>query len=266
MAEVSRNGMDLRAPSGDQSWQVIAATRILIDILKSHSPMRASKAAEKAHEFFELSVKRNGSGVRIECAKGCAFCCHVAVSALAPEVFLIANTIRAQHKSDFASRVAGIRAAAQATNRLSIFERARRRLPCALLENNQCTAYAARPGPCRGVTSTSAKVCESAFNGAPTAIPTPVIWDTLRNAHLQALMAALTALNLSPESYELNQAVCMALETPDAETRWLKGEDVFANVTPMRLGANNPAIQANNRKVIATLIAGALGKELPAGA
>src|SRR5262245_53126083 len=181
MAEVSRSGMDLRASSSDQSWAVIAETRILIDILEGRAPTRASKAAEKAHEFFEASLKRNASGVRIECAKGCAFCCHVAVSALAPEVFLVANTIRAQHTSDFEARVAGIRAAAQVTNRLSIIERARRRLPCALLENGQCTAYAARPGPCRGVTSISAKACERAFNGEPAVIPTPVVWDTLRN-------------------------------------------------------------------------------------
>ena len=70
MAEVSRSGMDLRAPPGDQSWHVIAATRILIDILNGHSPARASKAAEKAHEFFETSLKRNAAGAKIECAKG----------------------------------------------------------------------------------------------------------------------------------------------------------------------------------------------------
>ena len=70
MAEVARSGMDLRAPSGDQSWQVIAATRILIDILKGHSAMRASKAAEKAHEFFETSIKRNATGTNDRVREG----------------------------------------------------------------------------------------------------------------------------------------------------------------------------------------------------
>src|SRR5688572_1643858 len=149
MAEVSRGGMDLRASSSDQSWAVIAATRILIDILDGHGPMRASRAAERAHEFFETSIKRNASGTKIECKQGCAFCCHVAVSALAPEVFHIANTIRAQHKGDLDARLAGIRAAASATRGVGGFERARQRLPCALLRDNQCTVYAARPGPCR---------------------------------------------------------------------------------------------------------------------
>jgi len=263
MAEVSRAGMDLRAPSGDQSWQVIAATRILIDVLKGHAPTRASKAAEKANEFFEASIKRNATGVKIECAKGCAYCCYVAVSALAPEVFLIANTIRAQ--PDFDARSIRIHDVERATHRLGGYERAQRKLPCALLENNACSVYAARPGPCRGVTSASVRHCHAAFNGAAVSIPTPMVWSTLRNAQVQALMAALTAVELPAESYELNEAVCLALDNPDAEARWLKGEDVFANVSTLRIGADNPAVTENNRKVIAQLIAGALGKELPGG-
>jgi Fe-S-cluster containining protein len=265
MAEVSRGGMDLRASSSDQSWAVIAATRILIDILKGHAPTRASKAAEKAHEFFESSIKRNASSTRIECAKGCAFCCYVAVSALAPEVFLIANTIRAQHASDLEATSARIHAVERATHRLGGFERAQRKLPCALLENNTCSVYSARPGPCRGVTSASVRACQSAFNGAAVPIPTPMVWSTLRNAQLQAMMAALTAVELPAESYELNEAVCVALDNPNSESRWLRGEDVFAGVSTLRLGSDNPAVTENNRKVIALLIAGALGKELPGG-
>lgn len=266
MAEVSRNGMDLRAPSGDQSWQVIAATRILIDILKSHSPMRASKAAEKAHEFFEASLKRNATGAKIECQKGCAYCCCVAVSALAPEVFLVANTMRAQYAAEFEARSARIHTIERATHGLGGFERAQRKLPCALLnDDNSCSVYGARPGPCRGVTSASVRACHAAFNGAAVSIPTPAVWSTLRNAEVQALMAALTAVDLPAESYELNEAVCFALDNPDAESRWLKGEDVFAGVSTLRIGIDNPAVTENNRRVIAQLIAGALGKELPQG-
>jgi Fe-S-cluster containining protein len=263
MAEVSRGGMDLRASSSDQSWAVIAATRILIDILRGHGPMRASRAAEKAHEFFENSLKRSAKGIKIECAKGCAFCCHVAVSALAPEVFHIANTMRAQRGSDFEARRAAIHAGARSTRGLSDFDRARRKLPCVLLENNVCSVYSARPGPCRGMTSISVKACERSFNGAGVPIPTPVVWGTLRNAHLQALMAALTAVELSSESYDLNEAILVALENPDAEARWLKGEDVFAGVPRLHLGIDNPAVMENNRRVMAQLIAGALGKDPP---
>src|SRR5258705_491285 len=224
MAEVSRGGMNLRAESSDQSWAVIAATRILIDILDGHSPKRASRAAQWAHEFFETSLKRNPSPIKIECAKGCAMCCHTSVSALAPEVFHVGNTIKAQHAQDLAATLERIKTAERTNHGLSGLERAQRKLPCALLENNTCTVYDARPGPCRGMSSASVKICETAFSGGNVAIPTPLVWTTLRNAHLQAMWAALTAVKLPWESYELNEAVVVALEQPNAEARWLKGE------------------------------------------
>ena len=261
MAQVSKGGMDLRAAPGDQSWAVIAATRILIDLLTSHAPMRASKAAQWAHEFFETSLKKNPSEHRIECAKGCAFCCHLSVSATAPEIFLVANAIRAGQAQTLEATRAKIKAAERMTHGLSPFERGRRRLPCALLQDGVCSVYAARPGACRGVTSVSVNACRRASAGENIGIPTPLVWTTLRNAQLQALLAALTAAKMPAESYELNEAVVLALDMPDAEARWLKGEDVFRGVT--RMGLDTPDVVENNRKVIARLVAGALGKEMP---
>ena len=113
-----------------------------------------------------------------------------------------------------------------------------------------------------GMTSVSLLACQRAFSGAPVPIPTPAVWTTLRNAHLQALMAALTAADLPSESYDLNEAILVPLENPDAEARWLKGEDVFKGVARLHLGDGNPVVVENNRQVIAQLIAGALGKEM----
>ena len=105
MAEVARGGMDLRAPSADQSW---AGDR------RDAHPDRHPAAATARRARARRPRKRTSSSrprssamppaSKIECAKGCAFCCYVAVSALAPEVFLVANTIRAQHASDFETR------------------------------------------------------------------------------------------------------------------------------------------------------------------
>ena len=65
---VSRRGMDLTDSPSDRSWAVIAATRILLDILAGRNPLRASNAAKRAHEFFETSLKNNPSKFKIECA------------------------------------------------------------------------------------------------------------------------------------------------------------------------------------------------------
>jgi Fe-S-cluster containining protein len=263
---VSRHGMDVNAKPGDQSWAVIAATRVIYDILRGHSPSRASASAKWTHEFFERSLKRAAptppaGAPAIACAKGCAFCCHLSVSALAPEIFLIANHIRDNARDDFQAVLARVGAAERSTRGLGGFERARRKLPCALLDGDACSVYAARPGPCRATVSLSAQTCEHGYHGENVRIAAPAMWGVLRNAHLQALWAGLSAANLPGESYELNHAVMVALETPDAEARWLKGEDVFAGVAKLRI--ENAAVREHNNKIIARLVAGALGKEMP---
>jgi Fe-S-cluster containining protein len=261
MAAVSRGGMDLTASGSDKSWAVIAATRILLDILDGRNPSRASNAAKRAHEFFETSLKNNPSKFKIECAKGCAFCCHVSVTATAPEIFLVANTIRDQHKHDFEDVLARVRAADEKTRGMSSMERAKARIPCAMLKENRCSVYAARPGACRGFTSVSMGACERGFNGENVTIDTPAVWTDLRSAHKQALWAALAAMGLPTESYEFHHALRIALETPDAESRWLKGEDIFAAVAREKL--DDPVANAHNKRIVNTLVAGALGKELP---
>jgi len=257
---VARGGMDLSASPSGQSWAVIAATRILVDILSGRGPSRASSAAKRAHEFFETSLKNNPSKHRIECAKGCAFCCHVSVTATAPEIFLVANSIRQQYKDNFEQVLTRVRAADQKTRGLDSMERAKNRIPCALLDGNVCSVYGARPGACRGFTSTSVKACERGFNGEDVQIYTPSVWTHLRNAHKQAIWAALAAAELPAERYEFHHALLVALETPDAESRWLKGEELFAGVAREM---ESPAETAHNRKIIDTLVAGALGREIP---
>ena len=109
--------MNLTDSPSDRSWAVIAATRIVLDILAGRNPLRASNAAKRAHEFFETSLKNNPSKFKIECAKGCAYCCHVSVTATAPEIFLVASYIREHHKEDWEGVLARVRAADAKTKR-----------------------------------------------------------------------------------------------------------------------------------------------------
>ena len=260
MDAAARRGVDLSAPMNDQQWAVIGATRLLVDVLDSRRPSRASTAAKRAHELFETSLKTNPSGQPIACAKGCAFCCHVSVTATGPEIFLVVNALREKYKDNFETILYRVQAADQKTRALTSQQRALKRIPCALLEDNACSIYAARPGACRGFVSTSAKACERGFNGEhDTQIDTPGVWIALRSAEKQALIAALTASDLSSRCYEFHHALRVALETPDAELRWLKGEDIFRDVAYERM--EDPVVEAHNQRIIATLVAGALGKE-----
>jgi hypothetical protein len=257
---VTRHGIDLDASQPAQLWSMIGLTRILIDILGGHAPTRASDAAKRAHQFFELSLKNNPSDHRIDCAKGCAFCCHLRVTAMAPELFHVANFIR--KRGDAAETIARVREKDSLSRDLSAIERPRRKVPCGLLEANACGVYEARPSSCRGLTSISVATCERGYNGEDVQVMTPGVWTEIRRGHNQAMWAALFAVGLPADAYELNHGILVALETPGAEARWLKGEDIFAGVSCDRLNEGDDA--ARKRRVIDLLIAGAQGKEFPA--
>jgi Fe-S-cluster containining protein len=261
MEAASRDGLNLRASEDEQTWIVIAATRILIDMLGGHAPNRASKAAQWTHDFFENALKRNPTELKIDCAKGCAMCCHLSISAMAPEIFLAANAVRAQAGQNLSATLARMRTTERASHGLGAYQRAKKWVPCVMLENNACSVYASRPGPCRGTSSISVNACERAFRGENVGIPTPALWTTLHGVHVRVLWAALVATELPSETYEFNASVCVALETENAEARWLKGEDIFASVA--RMQRDDPATIAHNKKVIATLAARALGKDVP---
>jgi len=98
--------------------------------------------------------------VQHACAAGCAYCCHLTVEASAPEVFLIAAHLK---QNSSAERLAAIQERVEQTaakvRGLSPEDRVRAALPCALLENGQCAAYAARPLGCRSWNSRDAGAC-----------------------------------------------------------------------------------------------------------
>jgi hypothetical protein len=261
MDALSRRGLDLHATPLDQHRAVVAITRILIDILSGRNSLRASNAARRVHEFFETSLKGETQKPAIACRKGCGFCCHLTITATAPEIFLIANWLRDQHKDDFTALLYRVQAADQRTRRLSAPERPAHKIPCAMLVDNACSIYAVRPGACRGLVSRSVALCERGYNGENVHIDIPEVWTSLRHAHKQALWAALAVSGRPTACYEFHHGLRIALENPDAETRWLQGEDVFAPVA--REVIEDPAVNANNQRLIDALIAAALDTNPP---
>jgi Fe-S-cluster containining protein len=208
---------------------VVGLGQLLRDALTSAKhPHPASHAAEVMHQVFEASLAHTSAQpasdkLQIACRKGCGYCCHNWVAATAPEVFLIARQIAEPNV---------IIDRAAATIGLDIAARFGAKLPCAFLVENACSIYAARPTVCRQVTSTNLETCIEEFNGQGLdgeILVSKAYLDHARNCRLP-LLAALTAANLPLQSYELSAAVTLALQTPNAEARWLAGEDVFADV------------------------------------
>ena len=174
----------------------------------------------------DLQFGRQMAGV--ECRKGCAFCCHMNVTATALEAMHIAATLRMGGRTDLERSVS---AASEVLSGLDPGSRLARKSPCPLLVQGACSIYQARPIACRTLLSLSARACERHFNADnKTAEPAPslVTPRVIGSAFLTGEIAALQDLGLVGHLVELTAAVALLLRDPTALARWLGGEDVFA--------------------------------------
>lgn len=226
--------LNLSATEVEKFNELSAVTRALLDILHSKSATAASDMAMAAHAALDRSIAFNPPLQQPACAKGCGFCCRMYVSASAPEIFALVRAMRALPPDHFARMRERIRAAAAAVTQHwsgnhKIIQQ------CPLLEDNACSLYAARPDPCRGVVSYSAKACEISIAALPEGRDEPVPKAqeprALRALHAHTVWAALKASGLPYATYSLNHALERVLDLgEDAEARWLAGEDIFSGV------------------------------------
>jgi len=195
------------------------------------NPHRASEAAELAQNLVETSVaSRPPSVQKIACAKGCAYCCHTFVAITPPEAFRLADAVRGGRAAGMTADTVRSRGAALVGIRPS--ERIGRKLACPLLVDGACSVYRHRPLACRQATSLDLAACIDEFEGRNSDAQIPISGAYLNyasNAHI-TLLGAMRAAGLSTDALELAAALDVALAMPDAETRWLAGEDIFCDV------------------------------------
>lgn len=186
-----------------------------------------------AFDSFDGNVEIQAEGhPPIACHKGCATCCTLRVTATAPEVLLIARYIKAaahllaKADIDLAQRVADADAV---TRGLSEAERVKLRRRCAYIHNGVCVIYQVRPLACRGHASYDKKACVEAAAGRADVVPISTPHQVVRSLVQSSLQSALRDGGYAWASYELNHALMIALQNPDAAVQWLGGQDVFAD-------------------------------------
>jgi Fe-S-cluster containining protein len=227
-----RHGPVLRrglGEAGDPPDAVIL-THHLIGLLTRRSDQRRasnSKAAAAVHKAFEATLDHHRAVPALDCRKGCALCCSLFVSAAIPEVLLLAQAVQRGAPEDAAALRAAIAASRDAAAELVIGDQVRKPVPCGLLADDVCRHYGARPLGCRGHVSQSLEACQANAEDPAAPIPGSRPHGVAAQDCKLALFAALKALGLPHRSYELNAALARALETEDAEKRWLAGEDIF---------------------------------------
>jgi len=201
--------------------------------LQDESKMAAvAPLVTNAHAWADAMIDRSPERDRRACRAGCAFCCYL------PTVLVTAA--EAVHLADWLRRHCSLDELSTIRHRL--FERLKAKsasssssptkqpLPCALLQDNRCVAYSARPLKCRGWNSMNHEICEQAYGHGQTTrqIPADAYAFTMGNAVLNGLGDGAAHAGCDGGSYDLSFALARVLDMPDAVQRWRNGERLFA--------------------------------------
>ncbi|GAA5171948.1 YkgJ family cysteine cluster protein [Viridibacterium curvum] len=198
---------------------------------------------DEADAQFEARVTESCKGADpIACGRGCATCCSLRVTATAPEVLRVARHLRERVDGDTCVRlVRRLFEADGLTRDLDESERVALRHKCPFIDKAACVIYPVRPLACRGHASHSRKACVQAARGQIDSVPHSVAHRDARSLIQNALQSALRDTGLGWGAYELNHALRIALATPDAEARYLQGEDLFADAQVHEVPAHEMA-------------------------
>ena len=232
--------------------EVIAVARVVAAKLGERAnPARAGEAAGLAHALFERSLARGPAEPRLACRRGCNHCCHQLVGVVAPEVFRIAAIVRSGRRAGLAP--AGVVARGAPLVGLTAAERVGRKLACPLLVGGLCAVYAERPLVCRQATSFDVAACLEELEGTDPGRRievSPAHLDHAGSASV-VLIGAMRAQGLADATHELSAALGVALADPEAERRWLAGEDIFRDLP--RTSPRPPAIELVADRIAAAL-------------
>ncbi|MBK8908153.1 MAG: hypothetical protein IPM60_09660 [Rhodospirillales bacterium] len=236
-------GQGRSAPLPDRAG-LTAQVAILHGVLSNAgNSRRARDAADAAHRAFDRSMARHFRAEALACRRGCSFCCHAYVAASAPEALLAAAAVRAWPRAQRDAAVARIRATDDRTRGLAPHQRIGPEMPCPMLVDGRCSAYGVRPFSCRAEVSMDAGACERLMHGEPARRLAPAFPHRLKMMESTALAVAASKVGLRAGILEFNAALRIAIDADDAEARWLRGEDVFADaaVHPAAWAANDQA-------------------------
>ncbi len=222
----------LRAFESDTRAAVGMLTAV-VEWYRRYDELAHAQPSEKVFELRGGKVK-----LRLACSTGCNHCCTTAVSAIGPEVALIAGYIRA--KFDPAQRAA--LDARIAARKEALRDDPYRNHMCPLNVDGKCSVYVMRPLNCRKWHSFDESACRKAFLHGDKAvlIPRAGVRADASGLIWQSAVAAFTAVGLTIDELDLIPALELALRDDRIAARYAAGEPVFASTIRQWVAAEGP--------------------------
>lgn len=184
-----------------------------------------SAVDKRAAEFFAAAPRP------VACVAGCAFCCHIPVTASAQEVLLLAAVIRDSFSADEQkSLLDRLSKHSELVRPLTGTQQHTINIPCPLLRDSTCAVYRVRPLACRAFHSLDVASCKLTYD-----VPTDLVTirptdERLSSAWLQAIDFACEAFvrrGYDRNIYELGTALLDALTSPNALRRFQQRKRAF---------------------------------------
>src|SRR5262249_52969815 len=121
--------------------------------------------ASRMDEHLEATLSQaKGLGAPIACKAGCSFCCHLRVTITPYEAVALFRYLRSQIPAEQAKIIESkVLANADLIGSMTETEHRSRRIPCAFLVDDHCSAYSARPAVCAEYHSLERTACEDSY-------------------------------------------------------------------------------------------------------
>jgi hypothetical protein len=229
-------GWELPTMSGERLrvWAANLARRVVARHARqprsAETPLSIATELEAgANAVLEQAAHQTHS----EVAKTCPNTRPHQIAVTAPEVFGIVDELERRYSKPEIQMVRELAVLNARRGRFVISEEfAQAGIKCPLqTQDGHCLTFTNRPLACRRLCSD----CACPANGCndrckdSTATSSPDVVVQLHDGMTAGLSEGLRQAGLDDGTYELNDALAIALATPHAAARWSRGEAVFAN-------------------------------------
>ncbi|HEY8993209.1 MAG TPA: YkgJ family cysteine cluster protein [Lacunisphaera sp.] len=208
------------------------AEAVLAQLRKSRNPADLLPVLRLAQKRFDRAFAAAPAEARaaVACRAGCGTCCHVLVGAQAHEVLIAAEYIQTHFSpAELDAVIARLAAHRAAFAGRSADERLAQRRPCALLVEESCSIYEARPGSCRAHHSRNLDGCRT--NLAAGIDRVDVLIPEIRGRMFAVMLAidqAAETAGFDTQAYDFGSALHEALTDSLCVVRWLRRQPAFS--------------------------------------